>query len=305
MERVDETEHLDVLGRILGIDQAKIDPPAHRHFVVGGLRLHVVDWGRHGTLPIVFLHGGALNARTWDAVCLLLRDEYHCIAFDQRGHGDSEWSPSCDYDIDDHLRDLTLLIDELDLERFVLVGQSLGGISALRYASRHGDRVLALVVIDVTPFVRRTPSVERVFEFIVAPAEADSVEEFVERAVRFNPRRDPRMLRKSLMHNLRPLPDGRWTWKYDRRHLSFERFDAMIARFNEVGRELDTVACPTLVVRGSEGVAASDAMRLAHRLQAASMVTIDDAGHNVQGDNPTALVDAMRSFLAGVDPITP
>lgn len=305
MERVDDVEQLDTLAQVLGLDQANIVPPAHRHLVVGGLRLHVVDWGGRGSPPVVFLHGGALTARTWDAVCLLLRDEYHCIAFDQRGHGDSEWSPSCDYDIDDHLRDLTLLVDELGLERFVLVGQSLGGINALRYASRHSRRVRALVVIDVTPFVRRTPNVERVFEFMLAPPEADSVDEFVERAVYFNPRRDPRLLRKSLMHNLRTLPDGRWTWKYDRRHLSPERFDAMITRFNEVSDELQTIACPTLIVRGSEGVISSDAARLAGRLEAAYVVTIDEAGHNVQGDNPAALVGAMRSFLSTVDAAAP
>ena len=305
MESVEGVELLGELAQVLGLDPSDIVPPAHRHLVVGGLRLHVVDWDGRGSTAIVFLHGGALTARTWDAVCLLLRDEYHFIAFDQRGHGDSEWSPSCAYDIDDHLRDLTLLVDELGLERFVLVGQSLGGINALRYASRYSERVRALVVIDVTPFVRRTPNVERVFEFMLAPPEADSVESFVERAVRFNPRRDPRLLRRSLMHNLRALPDGKWTWKYDRRHFSAERFDGMIARFNEVSDELETIACPTLIVRGSGGVVRSDAARLAGLLEEAYVVTIEDSGHNVQGDNPAALVAAMRSFLSTVDAVTP
>src|SRR5262245_49859397 len=58
------------------------------------MRFHYLDWGTRGRPPMVFLHGGGLNVHTWDLVCAALKPERHCIALDQRGHGDSEWSPS-------------------------------------------------------------------------------------------------------------------------------------------------------------------------------------------------------------------
>ena len=85
---------------------------------------------------MVFLHGGGLNAHTWDIVCLALREEHHCCALDLRGHGDSEWSPALDYSLGAHLRDLEAFADHLGAARFFLVGQSLGGIIGMGYASR-------------------------------------------------------------------------------------------------------------------------------------------------------------------------
>ena len=91
------------------------------------MRLHYLDWGpagrRPGTRggwPLVFLHGGGLNAHTWDIVCLALREEYRCHALDLRGHGDSEWSPAQDYSLGAHLRDLEAFADHLDIARFFL-----------------------------------------------------------------------------------------------------------------------------------------------------------------------------------------
>ena len=70
------------------------------------MRFHYLDWGIKGLPPVVFLHGGGLNAHTWDIVCAALRRERHCLALDQRGHGESEWSPEMDYATESHAGDL-------------------------------------------------------------------------------------------------------------------------------------------------------------------------------------------------------
>ena len=111
----------------------------------------------------------------------------------------------------------------------MLVGQSLGGMAGMLYASRRSDRLRALVLVDVGPVVR-LDGANRVADFVMAPAELDSVDAFVEKARSFNSRRDPRLLRISLLHNLRQLPNGKWTWKYDRRHLSREGFEELTTR---------------------------------------------------------------------------
>src|ERR1700730_9194405 len=91
----DETDRREMLGlavSLAGVAVKEIVLPEDRDAVVGGIRLHYLDWGGDG-MPIVFLHGGGLNAHTYDLVCLGLRESYHCLSVDQRGHGDSEWSP--------------------------------------------------------------------------------------------------------------------------------------------------------------------------------------------------------------------
>ena len=293
-----ELEHLRRAAVVAGLDPDAAALPQSRHLVVDGFRLHVLDWGGAGP-PLLFLHGGALTAHSWDLVCLALRESHRCVAVDQRGHGDSEWSPGLDYGTDAHVRDIAGLIDPLELDRPILVGQSLGAVNGLSFAAQHPGRLPGLVMIDAGPWVQRRGA-ERIVEFVLEDAELPSVEDFVERARRFNTRRDPELLRHSLLRNLRPLPDGGWTWKYDRRHLSREGIAAFEAQLAELERLLPEVRCPVLVVRGAESdvMTAADAERLAKRLPDGRAITVPGAGHTVQGDNPAALAAALREFAA-------
>lgn len=295
----DLQQHLRAVSETAGLRVPEVVAPEGRHVVVGGFRLHYLDWGTVGRPPILFLHGGGLTAHTWDVVCLALRRHRHCLALDLRGHGDSEWSPELDYGLDAHLRDIAAFADLLKLDRFVIVGQSLGALAAIRYAARQSDRLAGLVTVDAGPYVQRGSGAHRIAEFMLAPGELGSVEEFVERAMAFNPHRDPRLLRRSLRHNLRRLPDGRWTWKYDRRHLSRERFAEFLACLPDLLPEAEAITCPTLVVRGAESevVSDEDASAFANLVADGRWVRVDGAGHNVQGDYPKALVEALVPFL--------
>src|SRR5262245_55333793 len=133
--------HLELSAATAGITLPEIVLPEERHLVLGRMRFHYLDWGTPGRPSMVFLHGGGLNAHTWDLVCLALRRERHCVALDQRGHGESEWSPEMNYAIESHARDVGAFIDALKLERFVLVGMSLGGVNGLAWAGRNSQRL--------------------------------------------------------------------------------------------------------------------------------------------------------------------
>ena len=299
----EELEHLRLAAELAGLEDMQVVLPDDRHVVLDGMRLHFVNWGTAGFPPVLFLHGGGLTARTWDLVCLALRTSFHCLALDQRGHGDSEWSPGLDYGTAAHVADLEALIAHLRLDRPVLVGQSMGALNALTYAERHAAELGGLVLVDMTPNVR-LEGTQRIFDFVTAPAELDSVEEFVERAKQFNPRRDPRLLRRSLLHNLRQLPNGKWTWKYDRRHMTRERLASLRDQVGRLWEMIGTVTCPTLVVRGerSDVVTPESAAALASALPDGESVTIADAGHTVQGDNPRGLAEALEPFLRRARP---
>ena len=148
-------EHLATTAIRAGFDFSDVVLPGEGDIRIGELQMHYLDWGSKGKKPILFLHGGALTAHTWDLCCLALRDDFHCIALDQRGHGDTDWAPDGDYSIAAQVADVRGFIDHTGLQDFVLVGMSMGAINALSYAINHSDRLSHLVIIDAGPEMRR------------------------------------------------------------------------------------------------------------------------------------------------------
>ena len=290
--------HLELSATTAGITLPEIVLPGEHHVLLRRMRFHYLDWGTTGLPPVVFLHGGGLNAHTWDLVCAALRRERHCVALDQRGHGESEWSPQMDYSTESHVGDLEAFVDMLHLERFVLVGMSLGGANALAWAGRHSRRLAGLVLVDVGPEIR-TDGIRKIAAFTSEATPLESVDEFVERALAFNPRRNRELLRRSLLHNLRRMPDGRFMWKYDQRHRGKVDPDAVARRRALLWSAVDGVECPTLVVRGAQSDVFhdEDAEHLAARFRQGRWVRIEGAGHTVQGDNPADLLVSLRGFL--------
>jgi pimeloyl-ACP methyl ester carboxylesterase len=291
-------DHLKTTAVRAGFSFDEVVLPSERTVSLGQLRFRYLDWGSEGLRPLLFLHGGALTAHTWDLCCLALRDEFHCIALDQRGHGDSDWAPDADYSIGAQREDIKGFVDTLGLDRFVLAGMSLGAINALAFAICYPERLSHLVLIDAGPEVRR-PGSRRIRDFVNGSAKEETLEEIIERALAFNPRRDPLILRRSLMHNLRRQSDGTWSWKYDRKRFQQMDREAHAAERRGLAEGLAKVTCPTLVVRGAESDVFhdEDAERLAHRLPDGRWIKIPRAGHTVQGDNPKDLAAALRDFL--------
>jgi esterase len=305
MDTAQEIEQLKLAAEISGLQPPQVILPESGNRVVEDFRLHYLDWGHQGAGgTILFLHGGGLNAHTWDVVSLMLRERYRCVALDQRGHGDSEWSPGSDYGMQSHLRDIEGFVGQLKLRRPVLVGQSMGGINAINYAGRHSAEMAALVVVDVGPEIIAAGGA-RIRDFIAAP-QLDSPEDFLKRAMEFNPLRDPRILRRSLFYNLRQLANGKWTWKHDTRRVGETTTEAALAanasRSAELWKAVPKISCPTLVVRGalSDVISDEQAEKFVRALPNGRFVKVEKAGHNVQGDNPAGLLAVLRPFLEDI-----
>src|SRR5260370_32345047 len=216
----------------------------------------------------------------------MLRARFRCVALDQRGHGDSEWSPLIDYRIAAHVGDIEGFIDTLRLERPILVGQSMGGLNSIAYAIRHSDAMRAMVIVDVAPEIS-TSGAERIRDFAATP-ELDSPDAFLARATKFNPLRDPAVLRRSLYYNLRETPAGKWVFKHDQRRRSEDGMRSFTEDRVRLASELSSIRCPTLVVRGALSDVLTDAAaeKFAHSLPDGRWVRVEKSGHNVQGDNP-------------------
>ncbi len=261
-----------------------------------GLRFHYLDWGSEGKPPFVCLHGGAQTAHSWDDFAPLMREHYHVYALDQRGHGDSDWAPDGDYSRQTQCEDLAAFVSALGLGPFILAGLSLGGINAITYTARYPEKVRALIIVDVGPEIEERGR-KNIQGFLSDIDELDSVETFVERAHRFNPRRSLENLRQRLSHNLRQLPSGRWTWKFDQRGLRAGLRSGLEPE--GLWEDVSKIRCPTLIVRGAQSdiLSPKAAERLRAALPQSRLAVVPGAGHSVMGDNPEGFALVVREFL--------
>src|ERR1700712_3929688 len=122
--------------------------PTSNSFVSQRLRLHYVDWGNPDAPPLILLHGGRDHCRNWDWVASQLRDDWHVIAPDLRGHGDSDWPSDGQYPMANYVYDLAQLIHQQKLAPVTLIAHSLGGNISLRYAGVYPETGRRLVAIE-------------------------------------------------------------------------------------------------------------------------------------------------------------
>lgn len=297
-----EWEHLQRLAVVAGLDQQRVVMPSRGWAPVGELSLHYVEWPCPADTAgnLLFLHGGALQARTWDAVCLFLRESYRCVAVDLRGHGESDWSPGQDYALTSHAADIAEFTTQCRLDPVTLIGHSLGGLAAMLVAAAQTN-VEALVLIDIAP-TTNPQATGRVRDFIISQQGFASADQLLEHILQFSPRRRKELLSGSLLHNIQAFPDGTLAWKYDPSHFLHT---APRPHQDELWDCVQQISCPILLVRGGHSRVVSDetAERLVAVARDARACSIEEAGHNVQGDAPDQLAATIREFLTDKRPV--
>ncbi|MGC2175734.1 MAG: alpha/beta hydrolase [Acidimicrobiales bacterium] len=280
--------------------------PVDSFTVIDDMRFHCLEWGDRDNPTILFLHGGGLTAHTWDRICPSLVDSFYCVSLDQRGHGESDWSPTIDYSLDAHLKDIEGFVSAIGLERFLLVGMSMGAFNSLGYALNHSADLAGLVLIDIAPELRRD-GIDRLHSFTNVPDVLPSVDAFVDRALSFNPQRDPEVLRNSLRYNLREVPGGGWTWRYDRRHRTSQNRETELEARAKLRLTLwgqaGTISCPTLVIRGADSdfTDGEELRGVVSQIPGWQFAEVANAGHTVQGDNPVGLLEVLTPFAEGLN----
>jgi esterase len=267
--------------------------PAEGDVDVNGLRLHYLDWGARGKPDMLLLHGLTSHAHSWDHFARALCNRYHIVALDQRGHGDSAWPPDQRYRTEDYVADALALADALGMERFVLIGLSMGAHNAMAFTAAHPERVTHLVPIDIAPSLRgmaerraqaaSTPPPPRVFA---------SVEEAFQNARSLNGRPPEEVQRDRVRWSLKERPDGTFELKYD--PAAPQQWEPA-----DLWDVLPKIACPTLVIRGGESDVLSDevARRMVATFPNARLMTVEGSGHPVPLDRPTMFERAIREFL--------
>jgi pimeloyl-ACP methyl ester carboxylesterase len=269
---------------------------------------------RYGDGPpvVTLLHGAGLNAHTWDTTILALG--LPALAIDLPGHGDSSWRDDLAYVGRALAADVAVGMDAWTDAPQVLVGQSLGGLTAAAVAASRPDLVRDLVVIDITPGIDSNAGPSQIRDFFAGPTDWASRDELVDRALAFGLGGGTRRrAERGVFFNSRIRPDGRVEWKHHFAHLAAAMAaspaaaapagppqpDPVAAVLGQSGWEdLASTAAPITLIRGERGyVTDADAAAFRERVPTASVVTVP-AGHNVQEDIPADLGARLRALAA-------
>ena len=274
-----------------------------QYVIRDNIRLHHLDWGNHGRHPVVLVHGARLHAHVWNDYSRRVKDKYHVIAVDQRGHGDSGWGGQDAYLFETLYHDLRAVIQARGLKRYTLVGHSLGGMVSMLYANRHHDEIERLVLVDIAAGLPPAPpdaDFSRIAE-VPSPREFTSHDEatdYLAGIMKLAPRH---MVEESVKYGMRETGAGKHTWKYDPALAQMRRPSRGAADFWAVVKDIPT---RTLLQYGSESRVVTEdiARQMADSMPNCSIERIDRAGHALFTDNPDAFAASMERFLADGTP---
>jgi pimeloyl-ACP methyl ester carboxylesterase len=257
-------------------------------------RISALRWG-HTPPRIVFFHGGGQNAHTWDTVIVGLGQP--ALAVDLPGHGHSGWREDGDYSPHHNADALAPALRELAPDAGLVVGMSLGGLTAIRRAAVAPELVRELVLIDVTPSALQrhselTKEQQGTVALMHGEREFPSFQAMLDLTIAAAPHREAKALRRGVFHNSRRLDNGNWTWRYD----AIRKFPDFAGLWDDV----DGLTAPITLIRGGSSgfVTDEDADELARRashFRAAHVV--ENSGHSVQSDQPLALIDVLHGVL--------
>ena len=272
--------------------------PQDKTVTVNGLKLHYLDWGAVGKPTMVLLHGLRGHAHSWDDVSTAVCRDYHVLALDQRGRGDSEWAKDADYSTMAYVTDLAAFCDALKLDPIILVGHSMGGQNSVAFAARYQRKLSKLIVVDVGPVIdpRGAERIRR--ETLEIPEEFTSFEAVVEHMSVQNCYASDTVMRRRLKYATRTLPDGKVGWSYDVA-IRDQRRRGTAPPPVDLWPLVHDISCPTLIVRGADSDILSPevAQQMVSAMPNARLVEVQRAGHMVFEDNPDDFLAVVRIFL--------
>lgn len=284
--------------------------PTSNTFMSQRGRLHYVDWGNPDAPPLILQHGGRDHCRSWDWVAQELRRDWHVIAPDLRGHGDSCWSNDGTYIMDSYVYDFAQLVHTLGFEEVTIVAHSLGGCITSRFTGLYPEKVRRYVNIEgLFP----APSLVQLRE---ERGMATSVREWIDRKRAASgriPRRYPTLeaaysrmkeengflsdeqARHLTIHGASRNEDGTWSWKFDPYLNSWSITDW-------TGPEVETlwqdITCPVLLLHGADSpFERPDLDGRMDKIANPTFKLYEKAGHWLHHDQLDRFVADLKDFL--------
>ena len=283
-------------------------PTSHVYFSQR-LRLHYVDWGNSDAPTMLLVHGGRDHCRNWDWVAENLRSDYHIIAPDLRGHGDSQWNIGGAYTTIDYVYDIAQLLFQTTTKPVTIIGHSLGGAVSLTYAGLYPETVDRIISIEGMGPIPRTlqesseSTSSKVTNWIGnlrklsarLPKRYETLGDAYHRMQNENPHLTSEQARHLTVHGSNQNEDGTFSWKFD----NYVRTFPPIGLTPDETYELySRIVSPTLLIYGKESWASKDSGNSQSRyFQDATTELISDAGHWVHHDQLEEFLATVRAFL--------
>jgi pimeloyl-ACP methyl ester carboxylesterase len=280
-------------------------------FVSQRLKLHYVDWGNDGAPTLLLVHGGRDHARSWDWVAEDLQRDWHVIAPDLRGHGDSQWAVGSSYSLIDYVLDITQLLKQLDRFPVAIIGHSLGGSVSLHYAGTYPERVSKIVAIEglgpspaMIESMKRVTAHERMLRWLCEmhelarrrPRRYATLDDAIARMREANPRLTGEQARHLTIHGAQREEDGSYVWKFDNHTRAVSPYLFNVTDARDIWGQ---ITAPTLLVRGTESWASDPELDgRATAFRKARVVNVEGAGHWVHHDRLDVFLGVVRKFLA-------
>jgi pimeloyl-ACP methyl ester carboxylesterase len=269
--------------------------PADRNVTVNGLNIHYLDWGSAGKPPLILLHGIARTARTFDHVAPHFTANYHVLAVDMRGHGDSAWDPQGSYVVEDYVKDIAALIAHLKLRNIVLWGNSTGGRVAQMIAGLHPELVTAVIVEDVGPERPREVSNRRADRMSKEAEGWATADDMLVQVKKENPRTPEPVLKELVRYGSKQRADGRIVWKRD---------PAILNGFvpTELWSTVRLIKAPIIYILGGAStiVPPDTQQEIKAALPQAEIVTLPGLGHYPSDEQPAQFLAVADRFLAAI-----
>jgi pimeloyl-ACP methyl ester carboxylesterase len=284
--------------------------PITNSFISQRLRLNYVDWGNPDAPPLLLIHGGRDHARSWDWVAEELRHDWHIIAPDLRGHGDSSWSPDGNYEMSAFVYDIAQLVHQLNLAPVTIVSHSMGGNIAIRYTGLYPENVRKLVAIEglgLSPTMqaeRDALGIQKRFRQWIedkrnaagrTPKRYPNIEAAYDRMKSENAYLTDEQARHLTVHGISRNEDGTWSWKFDNYLNIWAMFDMpredLLALWH-------AITCPVLMLYGEKSWASNPEIdgRIEH-FSTAKVIEYENAGHWLHHDQFDRFMADVKAFL--------
>lgn len=296
----DEASSLEDRAEPTGSTRLGSTEPERLFFEAGpGQRISALRWGIEDA-EAVLLHGRGQNAHTWDRVARIL--DVPLLAIDLPGHGHSDWREDHDYSPTLNAEAISSVVRGVASNAKVIVGMSLGGITAIRFASTYPGLTRRAVVIDTTPADRRnraplSAAQRGALVLFDGPKVFPTFEDLLQSVAAAIPNRPLDSLRKGALNNSRQLEDGSWIWRYDT-----ERPAGVVGAIDRsaLWADVSAISAPLMLVRsGRSGlVLDEDVAEFVRRQPETRVELVADAGHSIQSDQPMRLAALIKDFVA-------
>lgn len=278
--------------------------PMHLWKGANGVTIAGDSWGDPSGPLILLQHGGGQTRHAWKGAGKALGAAgYHAVAFDARGHGDSDWAPDGVYGMDIMVEDLKCVIEALGGRRPVLVGASMGGGTSLVATGEDHVDATALVLVDIAPKIE-SEGVDKIMAFMSQKPEGfSSLQEVADAIGSYQPHRSPPKNLNGLAKNVREGEDGKYRWHWDPAFRVIRR--DMPKRQDRLEACARNLTLPTLLVRGglSDVLSEEGAQGFLALCPRSEYVNVTDAGHMVAGDRNDVFGSSVIEFLARTVPV--